>query len=139
MRLTLYSEYGLRTLIYLGLNPERLCAAGEIAEAYGISTSHLTKVVHALGKAGIVTTVRGRGGGLRLSRPAEEIRLGGVIRALETGLGAPDCGDCPLEPLCALGDIQEEAVCAFVAVFDRYSVADLIAPGEKLKALFTAA
>ncbi|WP_019459254.1 Rrf2 family transcriptional regulator, partial [Roseomonas sp. B5] len=80
MRLTLHSDYALRTLIFLGLRPQRLVSIAEIAKAYRISENHLTKVVHRLGQAGFVETLRGRGGGLRLARPPEEIRIGDVVR-----------------------------------------------------------
>jgi Rrf2 family transcriptional regulator, nitric oxide-sensitive transcriptional repressor len=75
MRLTRFTDYGLRTLIYLALKPDSLASIAGIAAAYGISESHMTKVVHALGRAGVIETLRGRHGGLRLARPAAAIGL----------------------------------------------------------------
>ena len=91
MRLTRYTDYALRTLIYLGLNESRVSSIAEIARAYGISESHLTKVVHQLGRIGLVQTTRGRGGGLRLARPPAEIVVGAVVRQTEEDLALVEC------------------------------------------------
>ncbi len=91
MRLTHYTDYSLRVLIYLGLRPERLSSIREIAAAYGISESHLMKVVQALGKGGYVATLRGRGGGLKLAKSPSEIGVGEVVRRTEDDVALADC------------------------------------------------
>ncbi|WP_419952432.1 Rrf2 family transcriptional regulator [Methylobacterium sp.] len=132
MRLTRYTDYALRTLIYLGLNESRVSSIAEIARAYGISESHLTKVVHQLGRIGLVQTTRGRGGGLRLARPAAEIVVGAVVRQTEEDLALVECfanGACAITPSCRLRKALGEALAAFLAVLDRYTLADLLAEG----------
>ena len=138
MRLTLYSEYSLRVLLYLGLHRERLCSIAEIASAYGISDSHLTKVVHALGKDGFIKTVRGRRGGMRLAHAPEAISLGEVIRRTEGGLQSPGCDACPLVSACTLTGVLERAYGAFLQVFDAYTVADITISGDVLRGLLRA-
>ncbi|MEX6505320.1 Rrf2 family transcriptional regulator [Jiella sp. M17.18] len=125
MRLTRYTDYALRVLIYLSARPERLCSIAEIAEAYGISHNHLTKVVHELGRAGYVTTLRGRAGGIRLAKPADAIRLGEIVRATEDGFDLADCRNCVIAPACGMTSVLGEAVAAFLSVLDRYTFADL--------------
>lgn len=132
MRLTRYTDYALRTLIYLGLNASRVSSIAEIARAYAISESHLTKVVHQLGRIGLVQTTRGRGGGLRLARPASEIVVGAVVRQTEEDLALVECfanGACAITPSCRLRKVLGEALAAFLAVLDRYTLADLLAEG----------
>lgn len=135
MRLTRYSEYSLRVLLYLGLHQERRCSIAEIAAAYGISESHLNKVVHMLGRVGFVDTQRGRNGGLRLARPAEAISLGEVLRYTEGGLKSPDCEACPVVSACSLTGILGRALRAFMQVFDEYTVADIVASPQELRRL----
>lgn len=131
MQLTRYSDYALRVLIYLALEPERLATIEEIAGSYGISRAHLMKVVHELGLRGYVETLRGRGGGLRLGRRPEDVRVGEVVRATEENLALVDCFDpgarCAIEPACALRSALHEALGAFLAVLDGYTLADLVA------------
>ncbi|KQO55032.1 MULTISPECIES: Rrf2 family transcriptional regulator [unclassified Methylobacterium] len=132
MRLTRYTDYALRTLIYLGLNESRVSSIAEIARAYGISESHLTKVVHQLGRIGLVQTTRGRGGGLRLARPPAEIVVGAVVRQTEEDLALVECfanGACAITPSCRLRKALGEALAAFLEVLDRYTLADLLAEG----------
>jgi Rrf2 family transcriptional regulator, nitric oxide-sensitive transcriptional repressor len=137
MRLTRYTDYSLRVLIYLGLQPDRLSSIHEIADAYVISESHLMKVVQALGHLGYVTTLRGRGGGIELAKPPEQIRIGEVVRRTEDDLALVECfledSDCQIEGPCRLGHVLREAIEAFFAVLDRYTLADLLQP--KFKAL----
>ena len=137
MRLTHYSEYSLRVMMYLGLNSDRICSIAEIAQAYRISENHLTKVVHALGKQGLIETLRGRGGGLRLARAPDTISLGEVVRHAEGALQKPDCEKCPAVSACVLTGVFNRAFGAFLDVFDQYTVADMIRPGARLKALLT--
>jgi len=136
VQLTRYSDYSLRVLIYLALDPERLVTIEEIARSYDISEAHLMKVVHQLGLRGYVETVRGRGGGLRLRRPAEEIGVGDVVRATEGNLALVDCFDpasrrCVIQPACGLRPVLDEALGAFLAVLDGYTLADLVARRRK--------
>lgn len=129
MRLTLYTDYALRILIYLGVNGERQSSTAEIARAYRISESHLTKVVHQLGRLGMIRTTRGRGGGLRLGQPPAEIRVGTVVRATEEDFTLAECFSgtaCVLTPICRLQRVFGEALNAFLTVLDQVTLADLI-------------
>jgi Rrf2 family nitric oxide-sensitive transcriptional repressor len=133
MRLTRFTDYGLRSLIFLALKPDALGSIAEIALAYGVSESHMTKVIHALGRAGLIETLRGRRGGIRLARPAAAIGLGEVVRATEPEMALVECqggGPCVIDGACRLHGIMDEAVAALFAVLDRYTVADLVAPGH---------
>lgn len=132
VRLTLYTDYSLRVLMYLAVQPERLVTIDEISRAYDISRAHLMKVVHALGRAGFVETSRGRGGGLRLARPLDSIAVGDVVRRTEDRMDLVECFDpatsrCRIEPVCALRKALEEASDAFLATLDGYTLADLVA------------
>jgi Rrf2 family nitric oxide-sensitive transcriptional repressor len=135
MKLTRFTDYSLRVLMHLGLNQGRLCSIAEIAKANRVSENHLTKVVHHLGQIGLVTTVRGRGGGMRLALAADKISVGGVVRQTEEGFDLLDCEACLLTPACVLTGALAKAVCAFLAVLDGYTIADLIKPGDRLRAL----
>lgn len=138
MRLTRYSEYSLRVLLYLGLHQDRHCSIAEIAAAYRISEAHLNKVAHKLGKLGFIETLRGRHGGLKLARPAADISLGEVIRHTEGGLQTPDCADCPLVTSCTLTGVLGRALRAFLGVFEQYTVADIVASPDELRGLLRA-
>lgn len=130
MRLSTFSDYSLRVLMYLGMAPERLATIAEIAEAYGISEAHLMKVIHHLGRAGFVETVRGKGGGVRLGRSPAEIILGQVIRNTEIDEGLACCfsetKSCRLKGVCRLTGILEEAKQGLYLVLDSYTLADLV-------------
>lgn len=136
MRLTRYTDYALRVLLYLGARPKALSSVSEISRTYGISQNHLTKVVHELGKGGYVTGVRGRYGGIRLARPADEINVGAVVRFTEEGFELAECAACVIAPACGLTGVLAEALAAFMAVLDEYTVADLIKKRSKLVHLF---
>lgn len=136
MRLTRYTDYAMRVLLYLGAKPEKVSSIGEIARAYGISQNHLMKVAHQLGKAGYVEGVRGRSGGIRLARPADKINVGAVVRGAEEGFDLVDCGNCLIAPACGLTGVLDEALAAFMAVLDRYTLADLLKKRSKLLSLF---
>jgi Rrf2 family transcriptional regulator, nitric oxide-sensitive transcriptional repressor len=129
MRLTSFSDYTLRVLIYLALNPGRLSTIQAIAESYGISDNHLKKVVHHLSKTHVIESVRGKGGGIRLARPADSIYLGGVIRSAEGGAPVVEClganNRCVISRNCALAGIMAGAVEHLYAYLDRYTLADL--------------
>jgi len=139
MRLTRYTDYAMRVLFYLGARPERLCSIGEIARAYGISQNHLMKVVNDLANAGYITSVRGRFGGIRLGRAADGINVGAVVRHTEEGFDLVDCGSCVIAPACGLTGALREALGAFMAVLDGYTLADLLAKRAEIGTLFDAA
>ncbi|SCZ49054.1 Rrf2 family transcriptional regulator [Thiohalomonas denitrificans] len=128
MNLTRHTDYALRVLMYLGSQPERLATISEIAEAYAVSRNHLMKVVHELGRAGLVRTVRGHGGGIELGRDPVEINVGVVVRLMEGNLDIIDCAKpgCPIVAACGLRGVLDEARDAFLAVLDSYSLQDLI-------------
>lgn len=132
MQLTRYSDLSLRVLIYLAVRREGLATIEELASAYGISKAHLMKVVHQLGRGGFLETVRGRGGGFRLAREPEQIRVGEVVRYSEGKLDLVECFDpvrnrCCIAPACGLRGVLEEALGAFLETLDRYTLADLVA------------
>lgn len=133
MNLTRHTDYALRVLIYLASQPERLATIAEIAEAYAISRNHLMKVVHELGRAGFVRTIRGQGGGLQLGHEPSAINVGEVVRAMEGNLEMIDCTKpgCPIVPACALKGVLDEARDAFFDVLDGYTLQDLISRRRK--------
>lgn len=140
MRLTVYSDYSLRLLMYLAVRPERLSTIKEIAQAYTISENHLMKVVHQLGLAGYVETVRGRNGGMRLGKPADKIGLGELIRHTEPDMDIVPCFEaenksCPLRRACRLKGALERARLAFLGVLDDYTLADLTATPGPMRAV----
>jgi len=144
VRLTVYTDYSLRMLMYLAVKGDGLATIGEVAGAYGISKAHLTKIAHQLGLAGYVGTVRGKGGGLRLARPAGEIGLGDVVRRTEPDMALVPCFEpmhapCAIVPACGLRGALFEAQQAFLAVLDRYSLDDLVQRRAELRTLLHAA
>jgi Rrf2 family nitric oxide-sensitive transcriptional repressor len=141
MQLTQFSNYAMRTLMYCALRRGGLCRVREIAEAYGVSEHHLMKVVQVLGHIGVVETVRGRGGGIRLAREPHEIVVGEVVRATEGKLHLVECFDeatstCPLTPACRFRQALHRALDAFFLVLDGYTLADMVAtPGPLIDLL----
>ena len=140
VRLTVYTDFSLRLLMYLAVKPDGISTIGEVADAYRIPKNHLTKVAHQLGLAGIITTVRGKGGGMRLALPASEIVVGCVVRDTEPDMALvpcfePVCASCPIVPACGLRGALHQARSAFLAVLDRYTLADLVANPNELQAL----
>jgi len=125
MRLSRHTDYALRVLIHLAAVPERRASIAEIARGYGISENHLMKIVHLLGRYGFIKTVRGRGGGIMLAKPAEEISIGIVIRHTEPDMVLADCEACIIAPACGLTGALREALVAFLTVLDRYSLAQV--------------
>ena len=140
MRLTVYTDYALRMLIYLALKDDGLATIEEIAQSYGISKNHLMKVAHQLGLAGYVDTVRGRHGGLRLAKPAKAIGLGEVVRHTEPDMAIVMCfepvnADCAILPSCVLRKALARARSAFIDVLDEYTLSDLVRPRVPLQTL----
>lgn len=137
MRLTTFSDYSLRVLMYLALQDGRLATIQEIASAYDISESHLMKVVHQLALSGVIETVRGKGGGLRLARDPAQIRLGEVVRQAEGETPIVEClsGEprCSIAPACRLAGVLVRAFDALYAELDRYTLADLVVRPNELK------
>ena len=131
MRLTAYTDYTLRTLMYLGANRDRLVTIQNIAELHGISKNHLMKVVHQLVLSGMVETVRGRNGGLKLHKEPGDINIGEVVRNSETDFFMAECFDresntCVYAPSCALKGVLSSATAAYLDVLDGVTLADLI-------------
>lgn len=137
MKLTAFTDYSLRVLIYLAAQPGQRATIAEVATAFGVSEHHLTKVVHFLGKAGWLANVRGKGGGLELGELPERIGVGAVVRQTEGQAVVAECfgedgGNCRIAPVCQLRGVLGEAVNAFYAVLDRYTLADLVRNRQQL-------
>ena len=134
MRLTAYTDYTLRTLMHLGMNRDRLVTIQDIADAHGISKNHLMKVAHHLGMTGLVETVRGRNGGLRLNKEPADINIGEVVRATESDFYMAECFDlanseCIYTPSCALKGVLRTATAAYLDVLDAVTLDGLIKKG----------
>jgi len=143
MRLTTFTDYSLRVLIYLGAqrDAKRLATIGDIADAYGISGNHLMKVVHHLAKEGYIETTRGKGGGMRLARAPGKINIGTVVRGTEEDFALvecfqPDNRNCPIVPVCALAPVLESALQAFFRELDDQTLDDLLKPQARLVRIF---
>ena len=137
MRLTAFSDYSLRVLMYLGVHRDRLATIGEVAQAYAVSENHLVKVVHHLARHGYIETTRGKGGGMRLARAPERINVGEVVRGTEENLVLVECFDtatssCRIGAACVLKGVLARAVDAFFAALDEYTLADLLVTGPRL-------
>jgi Rrf2 family nitric oxide-sensitive transcriptional repressor len=138
MQFTHFTDYSLRTLIYLGARQNTLATISEIADKYGISQSHLTKVVHQLANRGYIQTLRGKGGGMRLARLPQLINIGDVVRNMEENINLVECFNaknqsCPLLPACTLKSVLAEARRNFFDTLDRYTLADLLVNTSSLK------
>ncbi|MGE5516102.1 MAG: RrF2 family transcriptional regulator [Bacteroidota bacterium] len=143
MRLTLHTDYALRVLVHVGLRDGELVTISEIAECYGISKNHLTKVVHQLGRAGYLETVRGKYGGVRLLVQPEDVRLGDFVRKTEEDFALARCmradgacdadgeGGCLLQGGCVARIAFGQGLNAFFEALDRYTLADMIAAEDR--------
>ncbi|AMK23043.1 Rrf2 family transcriptional regulator [Sphingomonas histidinilytica] len=126
MKLTLFTDYSMRVLLYLAARPDRLCSIAEVARAYGISQNHLMKVVNELARSGYIKSERGRFGGIRLGKAPEEINIGALVRHTEDGFDLVDCGSCVIARACGLTGVLKEALAAFLGVLDGYTLSDLM-------------
>ena len=131
MQLTHYTDYSLRVLVYLSLKKNNSVTISEIADYYKISRNHLVKIVNNLANLGYITTVRGKGGGMHLALPAEEINIGEVIRHVEPHFNIVECfsedhTNCRIEPICKLKRVLQSASDSFLAELDQYSLQDVI-------------
>jgi Rrf2 family nitric oxide-sensitive transcriptional repressor len=142
MRLTTFTDYSLRVLMYVAAHPEGRATIAEIAKAYDISGHHLTKVVHFLGKEGYLENLRGRGGGLRLARTAAAINVGEVVKITEGGDVPAECfehdtNSCAITNDCKLKFALSKAVDAFYAALRQYTLEDVVKNRKALgKVLF---
>lgn len=140
MKLTTFTDYGLRVLLHVATAPEGRTTIAEVARAYGISEHHLVKVVHLLGRNGILENARGRGGGIALALPPSRINLRAVVHATEGADVPAECfdanrGACVISRACRLAGVLAEAMHAFHAVLDRYTLADLVRDRAPLVAI----
>jgi len=139
MRLTVFTDYALRVLLVLATRTESLVTIADVAGAFEISDAHLTKVAHVLGKTGWVDTVRGRNGGMRLAAAPRTLRLGQVVQRLEADFALVECfgadNRCVLTDGCGLQQALAQAMKAFFAELDHYTLADLVAASPALAAL----
>jgi Rrf2 family nitric oxide-sensitive transcriptional repressor len=140
LRLTVYTDFSLRLLVYLAVKEDARATIAEIAASYRISRNHLMKVAHQLGLGGYVVTIRGKNGGMRLARAPETIVLGEVVRRTEPDLALVPCfhpveAPCAIRSACVLREAIAEARAAFLATLDRYTLADLARPKSALQGL----
>lgn len=142
MKLTAYSNYALRSLQLAALRSPELVRVDDVVRVHGLARPHIVKIVHELGQAGLVETRRGRGGGFRLARPAEEIVVGNVIRLTEGPLDVVECfnpekNTCPSIGICKLSRALSEATKAFMAVLDDLTLADIASNKSELLSRIT--
>lgn len=140
MRMTLHTDYALRMLIYLATWRDRSTTVHDVAACYGLSRNHLLKVALGLGRRGLITTTRGRTGGISLAVEPEAINLGPLVREFEDDFALVECmknggGACVISPACRLSGIVREALDAYLAVFDKYTLADLVRNRSALEGL----
>lgn len=137
MRLTSYTNYALRTLQLAALRAPALVRVDDVVKVHGLARPHIVKIVHELGKAGLIETQRGRGGGFRLARAPEDITVGEVVRLTEGPLDLVECfnretNTCPLIGICKLSTTFAQATRAFLDVLDGVTVADIASNRDAL-------
>ncbi|WP_100398836.1 Rrf2 family transcriptional regulator [Bacillus sp. FJAT-44742] len=143
MQLTTYTDYSLRLLLFLAVQPgKELTSIKKVSTIYGISYNHLTKVTHELSKMGLVETIKGRNGGIRLAKQPSDINIGEVVKQTEDNLELVECfnentNTCVLSPACRLKGVLKEALKAYLNVLEQYTLEDLLINEETLKELFT--
>lgn len=131
MRLTKFTDYALRVVIYLARHPDGLATIADIARAYDVPATHLMKVVHRLAQSGYIATVRGKGGGMRLAQAPDSINVGDLVRDTEDNMDIAECfsakrQSCPMLPECALRSVLAEARNSFLATLDFYRLSDIL-------------
>lgn len=140
MRLTSYSDFSLRVLLYVAVNSEKLVTIKEISEAYEISSNHLMKIIYNLGKMKYIETIRGRNGGIRLSKQPADINIGELIRKTEEDFYLVECfkedNNCVITPVCSLKHMLNEALNSFFLVLDKYTLEDILTNKSVLKEYF---
>ena len=140
MRLTAFTDYCLRVLIYVGLKDDELATIDEIVESYGINRNHVVKVVFRLGQLGYLDTIRGRRGGVRLAKDPAKINLSTLVRQTEEDWTVVECFQergcqCVIEPACVLRKALRESLDAFFSTLEGYTLADLLEPNRNLRRL----
>lgn len=131
MQLTIFTDYGLRSLMFLAAHPDRLCSAREIADHYGISYNHLVKVTHRLSQLGYVQSVKGKGGGLKLAKDPATLKLGDIVKALEPNMELVECfnpgtNTCRITNSCQLKHYLSDAKKAFLASLNSHTLTDTL-------------
>lgn len=140
MRLTLYSDYALRVLIYVGSAPSGSASIQQVSRAYNISRHHLTKVVNRLSRIGLLVTTPGRGGGMKLGKPPIDIRIGDTVRQTEPHFALVECLDpvtnqCPITPACKVRGILGDGMQAFFETLNRHTLEDILTERAQLQSL----
>lgn len=137
MKLTHYTDYSLRVLIYAGIKGPELSTITEISDTYAISRNHIVKVVHHLARLGHVETLRGKNGGIRLARKPADINIGSVVRQMEQNLALVECfganNQCVLTPTCVLRSTLQTALDEFMRVLDGKTLEDLLVPRRSIE------
>lgn len=136
MRLTRFTDYAMRVLFFMACKPQDLVTVGQIAKTYKISQNHLVKVVQDLVRHGYVTSVKGRGGGMRLAKAPSELNLGQIVRKFEPDMQLIDCVGCHIHGECSLPGPLHKAVAAFIKVLDEYTLEDIVRTSPKMPILF---
>ncbi|SQI43511.1 HTH-type transcriptional repressor NsrR [Leminorella richardii] len=137
MQLTSFTDYGLRALVYMASLPKgELTSISQVTDVYGVSRNHMVKIVNQLSRVGLVDAVRGKNGGIRLGKPAADIRIGDVVRAMEP-LSLVNCSAefCHITPACRLKMALDKAIKSFLHELDNYTLADMVEENEPLKTL----
>ncbi|MGC6388156.1 nitric oxide-sensing transcriptional repressor NsrR [Ewingella sp. S1.OA.A_B6] len=134
MQLTSFTDYGLRALIYMASLPnDQMTNISQVTDVYGVSRNHMVKIINQLSRAGLVTAVRGKNGGIKLGKPAETIRIGDVVRELEPLTLVNCAGDfCHITPACRLKQILHTAVEHFLDELNQYTLADMVRDNSTL-------
>lgn len=137
MQLTQFTDYSLRTLMYLAERPDKLCTIGEVAEWYGVSKPHLVKVAHNLVKLGYIKSIQGKGGGISLNKPASDINIGQIVRDTEQNFHIVECFDkennsCKIINNCKLKHVLHDATQSFLEILDRHTLESVFS-NPKLK------
>ncbi|AAM84224.1 putative transcriptional regulator [Yersinia pestis biovar Microtus str. 91001] len=134
VQLTSFTDYGLRALIYMASLPDgQMTSISQVTEVYGVSRNHMVKIINQLSRVGLVTAVRGKNGGIRLGKPADQILIGDVVRQMEP-LTLVNCSSdfCHITPACRLKQVLNQAVQSFLKELDNYTLADMVKDNSPL-------